>query len=338
MSTSSRPAAQSDGLPTVFESWGISTNAVEFIATLLQRCQFRVVATQHGQSKRDRHSTDVHVDCAVSGGADSLALMILARAAGFAVTAWHVDHGLRSGSESEADLVATAAQRFGAAFESRTVHVDPDADLEARARRARHGVLPSGVLFGHTAEDLAETVMLRLLRGTGPSGVAAMTPEQHPLLRIRRSETEQLCTLVGLEPFDDPTNTSPVFTRNRVRHELLPLMADIADRDVVPLLARYAELASEQRDFIERQAASLDATDVHVLRSVDPVLAREALRQWWLITTETGYPPDQQALERMMEVVSGDIPGCDVVSGWHLRRSQGKLSLQRLFPNDGVRG
>lgn len=323
----------------MFESWGISAAAAEFITTLVQRCQFSVPSAVHDEPvERDGDSTEVHVDCAVSGGADSLALMILARAAGFDVTAWHVDHGIREGSESEAELVASGAKRFGAAFESRTVHIEPGADLEARARRARHGVLPAGVLFGHTSEDLAETIMLRLLRGTGPSGVAAMTAQQHPLLQIRRSETEQLCSLVGLEPFEDPTNTSPMFKRNRVRYELLPLMADIADRDVVPLLTRYAELASEQRDFIERQAALLDATDVHVLRSVDPVVAHEALRQWWLTTTETGYPPDQQALERMMDVVRGDIPGCDVVSGWHLRRSQGKLSLQRLFPNDGVRG
>src|SRR5205085_8899120 len=122
-------------------------------AALLGRCVFPGAGTV--------------VTCAVSGGADSLALLVLAVGAGCEVTAVHVDHGLREGSAAEADLVRAAAARFGAGFVAERVMVAPGANLEARARAARYGVLPADVLTGHTADDQAETVLLNLLRGAG---------------------------------------------------------------------------------------------------------------------------------------------------------------------------
>ena len=97
-------------------------------AGLLARCRFPAPGTA--------------VNCAVSGGADSLALLVLATTAGCPTTALHVDHGLRSGSADEADVVAEAAARFGAAFRSVRVDVSPGPNLEARARDARYGALP----------------------------------------------------------------------------------------------------------------------------------------------------------------------------------------------------
>src|SRR5688572_2097535 len=95
---------------------------------LLPRCRFPTAGTV--------------VTCAVSGGADSLALLVLATAAGLDVTAVHVDHGLRPGSAGEADVVAAAAERFGAAFRAERVVVELGPNLEARARAARYAVLP----------------------------------------------------------------------------------------------------------------------------------------------------------------------------------------------------
>ena len=109
----------------------------------------------------------------MSGGADSLALLVLARAAGCAVTAVHVDHGLRAGSAREADVVRDAAARFDAAFRLVQVAVAPGPNLEARAREARYAALPPGVLTGHTLDDRAETMVLNRLRGAGPDGMAA---------------------------------------------------------------------------------------------------------------------------------------------------------------------
>ncbi|HTZ09062.1 MAG TPA: ATP-binding protein, partial [Acidimicrobiales bacterium] len=91
--------------------------------------------------------------CAVSGGADSLALLVLAVAAGCRVTAVHVDHGLRPGSASEAGVVGEAAAALGAGFRSVRVEVAPGPNLEARARAARLEALPPGAATGHTMDD-----------------------------------------------------------------------------------------------------------------------------------------------------------------------------------------
>ena len=179
--------------------------------------------------------------CAVSGGADSLALLALAVSAGCEVTAIHVDHGLRPGSAAEASVVASAARRFGAAFRAERAHVPPGPNLEARARAARLAVLPPGTATGHTADDQAETILLNLLRGAGSDGLAGMRPgPTKPILSLRRSETRRLCEDLDLRPVQDPSNADPAFRRNRVRHELLPLAADVADRDVAVVLARSA--------------------------------------------------------------------------------------------------
>ena len=206
------------------------------------------------------------VTCAVSGGADSLALLVLVRAAGFEATAVHVDHGLRAGSAAEADVVAAAAARFGAGFRAERVVIEPGPNLEARARAARYAVLPAGVLTGHTADDQAETVLLNLLRGSGLDGLAGMravpagTGPRRPLLAIRRAETVALCTAFGLQPVADPSNADPAHRRNRIRHELLPLAAAIAERDVAALLARQADPAA-RRGRPARPAGGRDRPD-----------------------------------------------------------------------------
>ena len=160
----------------------------------------------------------------MSGGADSLALLVLAVEAGCDATAVHVDHGLRRGSAAEADVVAEVAARHGAAFETIRVEVGDGPNLEARARRARYAALPDDVLTGHTADDQAETVLLNLLRGSGLDGLAGYDPARRPLRLLRRRETHKLCADLGIQPVHDPSNDDPRFRRNRVRHELLPLL------------------------------------------------------------------------------------------------------------------
>jgi tRNA(Ile)-lysidine synthase len=183
------------------------------------------------------------VTCAVSGGADSLALLALASAAGCVATAVHVDHGLRPDSAAEADVVARAAERFGAAFRAERVTVGAGPNLEARARAARLAVLPDDALTGHTADDQAETMLLNLLRGSGRDGLSGMPDDgRHPLLRVRRSETHALCDALGVEPIADPSNHDPRHRRNRVRHELLPMLVSIAERDIVPVLVRQGTI------------------------------------------------------------------------------------------------
>ncbi len=264
------------------------------------------------------------VTCAVSGGADSLALLVLATAAGCRVTAVHVDHGLRP--ESEAHLVADAAARFGARFRAEKVHVASGPNLEARARAARYAVLPPDVLTGHTADDQAETVLLNLLRGAGLDGLAGMRPAGHPILALRRTETEAVCAAEGLEPFTDPTNADPLHRRNRVRHELLPLLNDIAHRDVVPILARQAALLRDEAAVLDVLTASIDPSDVAALMKAPPALARRAVRRW--LTDGQDHPPDAATVERVLAVAHGMAKGTDVGGNRRVLRTRNILRLE----------
>lgn len=265
--------------------------------------------------------------CAVSGGADSLALLVLASAAGLDVTAVHVDHGLRPDSAADADVVAAVAQAHGAAFRSERVMIADGGDLEARARAARWDVLGPDALTGHTADDQAETLLINLLRGAGVDGLAAMEPGgRHPLLGIRRADTVALCAALGLEPVEDPSNNDPRFVRNRVRHELLPLMADISDRDVVPLLTRTADIARSARDELDRAAASIDPTSAADVVAAPVALATVALRRW--LTTSDGYAPSAAEVERVLGVAAGDAVGCQLSRGRTVRRTEGILRIE----------
>jgi hypoxanthine phosphoribosyltransferase len=266
----------------------------------------------------------------VSGGPDSLALLVLACAAGCTVTAVHVDHGLRPGSAAEAEVVRGAAGRLGAAFRGVTVPVAPGPNLEARARAARYAALPAGVLTGHTADDQAETVLLNLLRGAGLDGLGGMAPGRRPLLRLRRAETHALCAALGLDPVRDPSNDDPAFRRNRVRHELLPLLAEVAARDVVPVLGRQADLLRDDAALLDELAAALDPADARALAAAPVALARRAVRAW--LRTACGgpeqHPPDAAGVDRVLAVARGDAVACEVGGGWRVARTRNRLRVE----------
>ena len=274
------------------------------------------------------------VTCAVSGGPDSLALLVLARAAGLEVTAVYVDHGIRPTSAAEADVVAAAAAAVDAGFRCETVSVAPGPNLEARARSARYAALPDGALVGHTADDQAETVLLNLLRGAGLAGVAAMEPtRRRPLLGLRRADTLEVCRLAGLTPVRDESNLDPAIRRNRVRHDLIPLLEQIFERDVTPLLCRHADLAREATEALDAAVADLDPRDCAALAATPRALARWALRGWITEargTTATGerHPPDLAAVDRALAVALGEARAADVGGGWRVRRSAQRLHVE----------
>ena len=266
------------------------------------------------------------VTCAVSGGADSLALLVLACSAGCRVTAVHVDHGLRPDSAGEADVVAAAAQRFGAAFRAERAPVEPGPNLEARARAARFAVLPPDVLTGHTADDQAETVLLNLLRGAGLDGLAGMGPGCHPIIGLRRTETRRLCVELGLSPVHDPSNDDEAFRRNRVRHELLPLLDDVAQRDVAAVLARQADLLREEAGLLDALADAIDPTDARALAAAPPPLARRAVRAW----LRGAHPPPAATVERVLAVARGEATSTEVGGGRRVARTGQRLRLESL--------
>jgi tRNA(Ile)-lysidine synthase len=269
--------------------------------------------------------------CAVSGGADSLALLVLAATAGCAVTAIHVDHGLRDGSTDEAEVVRAAAARFGARFEARRVSLAPGPNQEARARAARFAVLPDDVATGHTMDDQAETILVNLLRGAGADGLAGMEPgPRHPILGLRRRETVALCAAAGLAPVCDESNDDPAFVRNRIRHELLPLCAQVAGRDPVPLLARQAGVLRSEVALLDALADELlpDATDAKAVTAAPRPLARRALRRWLRQAGDGEHPPSLAEVDRTLAVAAGAAVGTELTGGQRVRRTRGRLRVE----------
>ncbi|WP_394937789.1 tRNA lysidine(34) synthetase TilS [uncultured Ilumatobacter sp.] len=299
-----------------------------YIAALLARCNFAAPGT-------------IAV-CALSGGPDSAALVALAVAADLDVRTVHVDHGLRPSSADDASTAQGIADRFDVPFRCERVELADGANLESRARAARRAAVGVGALTGHTADDQAETLLLRLLRGAGGAGLAAMSPgPTKPILALRRAETHELCTLLDLTVADDPTNTDRRFRRNRMRHDVIPLLNDVADRDVTALLTRSSTLLREDEVLLDQLAAELDPTDARGLAAAPLPLARRSVRQWILSTTVNDddplnrHPPDAATVERVLAVARGDATGCDVAAGWRVERTQQRLRLFSPTPTSG---
>lgn len=280
------------------------------IHALLPRCSFPAPGT--------------HVTCAVSGGADSLALIVLAHAHGLQVTVIHVDHGIRADSSNDLAVVRAVADPRGIPVQVHTFALGDGPNLEARAREARRSVLPPGTMTGHTADDQAETVLINLMRGSASTGLSAMEPGfSRPLLGLRRTETRALCDSLGIVPVDDATNLDPRFQRNRVRHELIPLLADISRRDPVPILVRTADVLRDDDALLEELSLGIDPTDARSLASAPLPLARRAVRRW----LSDPYPPDVATIDRVLEVARGTAIACEIGENRRIQRSKQKLTL-----------
>ncbi|MHB1987375.1 MAG: tRNA lysidine(34) synthetase TilS [Acidimicrobiales bacterium] len=284
----------------------------------LRRCSFEAGSGRTGS-----------LDCAVSGGADSLALLVLAAEAGCDPVAYHVDHGLRPGSASEVRIVERAATLLGTKVVSLRVDLVAGPNLEERARQARFSVLPPGVATGHTADDQAETVLINLLRGSGAAGLSGMSGgPRHPLLGLRRSETRAVCREAGLEWFEDPSNTDLGPLRNRVRHQLVPELNKLSGRDLVPILCRQAELLGDDEAFLDSLALTLDPTSARELSAAPRPLARRAVRGWLRQAAGTPHPPSSAAVDRVLRVAGGGALACDVGGGIAVRRRRGRLVIE----------
>jgi tRNA(Ile)-lysidine synthase len=288
--------------------------AADRVASIVLRCTFPPPGTA--------------VTCAVSGGADSTALVALAVMAGCLATAVHVDHGLRPGSAAEADVVRRTGTRLGVAVTSVSVEVADGPNLEARARAARYAALPPDVLTGHTADDQAETVLLNLLRGAAIGLGGMRRGDRRPLLALRRADTEWVCQALQLEIVDDESNADPRFLRNRVRHEVLPLVSSLAGRDVVPILTRQADLLRDDGDLLDQLAATLDPTDALALSAAPLPLARRAVRRWLTQVGCTGHPPDLATVDRVMDVATGRTVACQITGGLRVQRHHQRLSIE----------
>ncbi len=272
---------------------------------------------------------------AVSGGADSVGLALLVHAAGVRATLHHVDHHLRGDSSRDAELVARLANDLGFSFVLHDVTVAPGGNLESRARAARRNVLPEGVLTGHTMDDLAETVLINLMRGAGIDGLAPMVNDpSKPLLALRRSEVLSIVTASRRDYIVDSTNSDTTLLRNRVRLETLPMLCEVAQRDLVPVLARQAQLMGEERRWLELVsqpdlAVALEDADCRELATW-PV---PRLRRWLRVTLSAPdagdgvHPPSAAEIDRVIDVVRGETVATQIAGARRVSRHGQRLRI-----------
>ncbi|KFF58460.1 tRNA(Ile)-lysidine synthase [Cryobacterium sp. MLB-32] len=222
-------------------------------------------------------SSETFVLVGLSGGADSLALAAAtaceARRSGARAGAVIVDHRLQAGSADVAAAAAEQARRLGLEpVLVLTVSVGTDSGPEAAARAARYAAFEralaetgaEAVLLGHTLDDQAETVLLGLARGSGPTSLRGMSarngPYLRPMLGIRRALTRQFCADSGLVPWNDPQNLDPAYARVRVRETVLPLLERELGPGISEALVRTADALREDSDALDAVARALLGT------------------------------------------------------------------------------
>ncbi len=295
------------------------------LAELFVRCNFSPNQNQLGDKPNE-------LVLGVSGGADSVAMALLAAQTKRPLSIWHINHGVRPNGNAEAALVEKLAETLNANFELRHLELQDGADFEARARLARYEALPDNVCVAHTADDRAETVLLNLLRGAGLAGVAPQFSRvQRPIIALRRAETRQVCQSSGVPVINDPMNHDLRFARVVVREQLLPLAADALGRDPVPLINRHADLIADALQVIQTAAQKLDATDTKVLKSAPRAVASEALRNYLMTETESFTAVDAASIERVMAVVHNEHRATEIEGGYRVARSAGRLRIE--IPN-----
>ena len=276
---------------------------------------------------------------AVSGGADSLALAAAlaheAPRAGMRAGAVTVDHGLQQGSAGRARAVVAAVEELGLEPALATVVVVRGAGgPEAAARRARYDALTAAadetgaaaVLLGHTLDDQAETVLLRLARGSGARSLAGMPARtglfRRPFLGVRRAQTAAACAALGLPAWTDPHNADPAYARSRVRADALPALERALGPGVAEALARSADLLRRDADALDDLAAkalaAVTATDggldIDRLAGLDGAIRTRVLRA---AAIAAGAPPGALSSTHVSALAA-------LVTGWH---GQGPVSL-----------
>jgi tRNA(Ile)-lysidine synthase len=315
--------------------------------------------------------SDARVVVAVSGGADSTALLLgldeLVRSRKLLLKLFvaHLDHGLRADSRADAGWVKRLAAQFGYECVLGRRNLQGKAankNLEQAARNARYAFLlqtarktrAAFVLTGHTLDDQAETVLLRLLRGSAAEGLSG-TPAIRPLapnsaVRLvrpllgwaRRSETEAFCLARQVVFRVDSMNADETFARVRVRKQLLPLMKSFNNR-VVEALGRTAGLLTEDaaalsaaaRELLDRAAENgetgLPTLNVRVLLAAPAAVRRRALREWILRSRGDLNRVEMVHLLAVEKLLSGTRGGrvAELPGETRVLRKQGRLELTR---------
>lgn len=286
---------------------------------------------------------DVTVLAAVSGGADSVALLRALDAAGQRrpgrLVVAHFNHGLRAEAAEDETFVQGLSARLNVqCVVGRGQPPRAAAGLEEAARHARYNFLRTAaadvgaryVVTAHTADDQVETVLQRILRGTGISGLAGMRRARRlcagitlirPFLPVRRAELLAYLHSLGQLFREDATNLDRRFTRNRLRHELLPRLAEQYNPSVVEALLRLSQLAAEAQTLIDERVSGLlrhvRFEQHRISFAVSPVAEepRYVIRELLLAAWRRQGWPEQSMGFYEWDVLAGSLLSADVPSG-----------------------
>jgi tRNA(Ile)-lysidine synthase len=288
-----------------------------------------------------------HVLVACSGGPDSTALVhVLHRLRtelGVTLCVASIDHGLRPESAAEVEQVSALASDLELPFYGARVEVTRQGpSIQGRARELRYRALheiartqgATRVAVGHSQDDQAETVLARILRGTGIRGLGGIEPRRadgviRPLLDCRRSDLRDYVLDRGLPFIDDPSNHQRDFERVRIRHEVLPVLL-AEDSRLVEHLAALGEEAAELNAYLDAQLPQALPSgerriSVETLTEIAAPVRIRWLRRW--IGQETGLTPNRRHLVEMGRLLTGQGEVL-LGSGWSVRQESGGLSLE----------
>jgi len=275
------------------------------------------------------------VICAVSGGADSMALLwamcLLKEKLEISLEAAHFNHNLR-GAESDRDeaFVRDFCKTHGIPCHvGRGVVVPGSKGLEAAAREARYAYFAtlSGIIAtAHTADDNAETLLMHLVRGTGLKGLGGITPKGEALIRpmlcVTREEVLEFLAQQGISYVTDSSNDTDDFLRNRIRHHVMPLL-----RQENPSLSENlsATALRLRQDEAALDALAVPTIDVAALRQMEPALQNRALGKL-LISWEVPEP-EAEHIDQLRKLVMSDSPsaGADFPGGVRITRQYDRL-------------
>jgi len=324
------------------------------------------------------HAGD-RIGIAVSGGLDSVALLRLLLELrpelGVVLSVVHLNHGIRGAqADTDQEFVAALAQEHGLDFFATSVDAPAYSksrklSLEAAARELRyeyfHRLLTMGtvskIATAHNLDDQAETVLLRLLRGAGTRGLAGIYPRKRvgsagarkeaaiivrPLLEIRRPELEQYLRTLDQDWREDASNLDLKHSRNRVRHELLPLLEREYNPRIRDLLAEAAEIARAEEDFWSGEVESLlpqvatgeNALNLNLLARESLAMQRRLLRA---AVAKLGLQLEFKHVEqilRLAETEESENFECDLPGGWVARRVRNELRFQKISPHQAKDG
>ena len=292
----------------------------------------------------------------VSGGRDSVTLLHALVTAGFRhLIVCHLDHGLR-GEEGEADawFASELAAQYQLPFESDRVDVRELADeenlsLEAASRQARYEFYAlvaraywcPRIMLAHHADDQVETLLLNLFRGSGRGGLAGMAPvsphevrgarlEIHrPLLRFWREELVEYAAAHRLSHREDATNQERRFTRNRLRHDLLPILEEHFGREIKRALWRTATIMAAEEDYLAAQTPKAAAGPLNVadLKKLPLALQRRLIFSWLQENgaSDLSFDDVEQVGGLLAHVQPAKI---NLAKNRHVRRTAGKLRVE----------